>query len=47
MDLLIMNAANTKAVTLQVKFSKDFLPSMILPKLDANGARAQSRLRLG
>src|SRR5271154_1666160 len=26
-DLLVTNTANTKAVTLQVKFSRDFLPN--------------------
>jgi hypothetical protein len=29
-DLLVTNSANTKAVTLQVKFSRDFLPIMKL-----------------
>jgi hypothetical protein len=29
-DLLVTNAANTRAVTLQVKFSRDFLPIMKL-----------------
>jgi hypothetical protein len=29
-DLLVTNTANTKAVTLQVKFSRDFLPSSTL-----------------
>ena len=30
-DLLVTNSANTKAATLQVKFSRDFLPIMKLP----------------
>jgi hypothetical protein len=38
-DLLVTNSANTKAATLQVKFSRDFLPIM---KLDAF---AQKQLR--
>ena len=29
-DLLVTNSGNTKAVTLQVKFSRDFLPIMKL-----------------
>jgi hypothetical protein len=35
-DLLVTNTANTKAVTLQVKFSRDFLPSS---KLDPDVSR--------
>jgi hypothetical protein len=30
-DLLVTNSANTKTATLQVKFSRDFLPIMKLP----------------
>jgi hypothetical protein len=30
-DLLVTNAGNTKSLTVQVKFSRDFLPIMTLP----------------
>ncbi len=40
-DLLVTNAANTRAVSLQVKFSKDFNPTnrtpLMLSKLSATG----------
>ena len=32
-DLLVTNATNTKSISLQVKFSRDFLPTMKLNPL--------------
>jgi hypothetical protein len=39
-DLLVTNAGNTKAVSLQVKFSRDFLPIMKMAPSMRKGLRA-------
>jgi hypothetical protein len=47
-DLLVTNAANTRAVTLQVKFSRDFLPKAGTVRADAAKAvRLRSRTSCG
>jgi hypothetical protein len=39
-DLLVTNSSNTKAVSLQVKFSRDFLPIMKLDQVAKNELRS-------
>ena len=44
-DLLVTNSKNTKALTLQVKFSKNFLPTMKLEAAVLRKLRSWTWLR--